>query len=69
MEYRQLGGSGLMVPVLSLGTGTFGGKGELFASWGETDVDEARRQQTAPSHRPVEGERHGDGEDQRHRRP
>jgi aryl-alcohol dehydrogenase-like predicted oxidoreductase len=27
MEYRQLGASGFRVPVLSLGTGTFGGGG------------------------------------------
>ena len=43
MEFRQLGGSGLKVPVLSLGTGTFGGKGELFGAWGKTDVEEASR--------------------------
>lgn len=43
MEYRQLGGSGFKVPVLSLGTGTFGGGGELFKAWGETDVAEATR--------------------------
>ncbi|WP_425614770.1 aldo/keto reductase [Anatilimnocola sp. NA78] len=43
MDYRQLGGSGLKVPVLSLGTGTFGGGGELFKAWGETDVAEAKR--------------------------
>src|SRR5690606_1028878 len=43
MEHRRLGASGLVVPVLSLGTGTFGGKGELFAAWGATDVDQARR--------------------------
>ena len=43
MEYRQLGASGLKVPELSLGTGTFGGGGELFKAWGETDVAEARR--------------------------
>jgi len=43
MEYRQLGGSGFKVPVLSLGTGTFGGKGALFSSWGQTDVKEATR--------------------------
>lgn len=43
MEYRQLGRSGLKVPVLSLGTGTFGGKGEFFAKWGATDVKEATR--------------------------
>lgn len=43
MEYRRLGRSGFTVPVLSFGTGTFGGKGDLFAAWGSTDVAEARR--------------------------
>jgi aryl-alcohol dehydrogenase-like predicted oxidoreductase len=43
MDYRRLGGSGFSVPVLSFGTGTFGGKGEFFAAWGTTDVKEARR--------------------------
>ena len=43
MEYRQLGGSGFKVPVLTLGTGTFGGKGELFSAWGTTGVPEATR--------------------------
>lgn len=43
MEYRRLGNSGLKVPVLSLGTGTFGGKGPLFGAWGTTDAGEARR--------------------------
>jgi len=43
MEYRRLGRSGFNVPVLSFGTGTFGGKGQLFAAWGSTDVAEARR--------------------------
>ncbi|MGF6966973.1 aryl-alcohol dehydrogenase-like predicted oxidoreductase [Paraburkholderia sp. WC7.3g] len=43
MEYRHLGASGFKVPVLSLGTGTFGGKGEFFQAWGATDVAEARR--------------------------
>lgn len=43
MEYRQLGGSGFMVPALTLGTGTFGGKGELFSAWGNTGVQEATR--------------------------
>ncbi|MDR5775959.1 MULTISPECIES: aldo/keto reductase [unclassified Caballeronia] len=43
MEYRHLGASGFKVPVLSFGTGTFGGKGEFFQAWGETDVSEAQR--------------------------
>lgn len=43
MDYRQLGRSGLMVSVLSLGTMTFGGKG-AFAKTGNTDVKGARRQ-------------------------
>jgi aryl-alcohol dehydrogenase-like predicted oxidoreductase len=43
MEHRQLGRSGLKVPVLSLGTGTFGGVGEMFSKWGTTDVAEATR--------------------------
>lgn len=43
MEFRQLGGSGFKVPALSLGTGTFGGGGELFKAWGATDVAEASR--------------------------
>jgi len=32
-----------MVPVLSLGTATFGGGNEFFRAWGETDVNEAMR--------------------------
>ena len=43
MEYRHLGKSGFQVPVLSFGTGTFGGKGKLFGAWGNTDIAEARR--------------------------
>ena len=44
MEYRFLGGSGLKVPVLSFGAGTFGGGSEFFNAWGATDnIDEARR--------------------------
>ncbi|MAX80050.1 MAG: aldo/keto reductase [Crocinitomicaceae bacterium] len=43
MEYRNLGHSGLKVPILSLGTGTFGGTNEFFQRWGQTDVKEATR--------------------------
>jgi aryl-alcohol dehydrogenase-like predicted oxidoreductase len=43
MEYRLLGHSGLRVPVLSFGTGTFGGGDEFFRAWGQTDVQEAKR--------------------------
>ena len=43
MDYRQLGHSGLKVPALSFGTGTFGGGNEFFRAWGQTDVDEAKR--------------------------
>jgi aryl-alcohol dehydrogenase-like predicted oxidoreductase len=42
MEFRQLGKSGLQVPVLCFGTGTFGGANEFFKAWGSTDVAEAR---------------------------
>ncbi|GGS43235.1 aldo/keto reductase [Actinokineospora fastidiosa] len=42
MEHRRLGASGLLVPALSLGAGTFGGRGPLFGAWGDTGVDEAR---------------------------
>jgi len=43
MEYRQLGGSGFKVPVLTLGTATFGGSGDLFSAFGTSDVTEAAR--------------------------
>src|SRR4051794_20307427 len=43
MEFRQLGKSGLQVPVLCFGTGTFGGGDEFFKAWGQTDVAEATR--------------------------
>jgi aryl-alcohol dehydrogenase-like predicted oxidoreductase len=44
MEYRLLGGSGLKVPVLSFGAGTFGGGSALFDAWGATsNIAEARR--------------------------
>ena len=43
MEYRQLGASGLFVPVLTFGTATFGGEGDFFKAWGSTQVEEATR--------------------------
>jgi aryl-alcohol dehydrogenase-like predicted oxidoreductase len=43
MEYRLLGRSGFKVPVLTFGTGTFGGKGDFFKAWGDTDVKGAAR--------------------------
>ncbi|MHC1547518.1 aldo/keto reductase [Phyllobacterium sp. K27] len=43
MEYRQLGRSGLKVSAFSLGTMTFGGKGN-FAKTGDTDLEGAKRQ-------------------------
>ena len=43
MEFRQLGHSGFKVPVLSFGTGTFGGSNDFFRAWGDTDVKEATR--------------------------
>ena len=43
MEHRQLGCSGFAVPVLSLGTGTFGGGSEFFKAWGNIDAKGAGR--------------------------
>ena len=43
MEFRQLGGSGFKVPVLCLGTGTFGAKNEAFRAFGASDVQEATK--------------------------
>jgi aryl-alcohol dehydrogenase-like predicted oxidoreductase len=43
MDYRLLDGSGFSVPVLTLGTATFGGTNELFKAFGGTDVQEATR--------------------------
>jgi aryl-alcohol dehydrogenase-like predicted oxidoreductase len=43
MEFRQLGGSGFKVPVLSFGTGTFGGGNQFFDAWGGSQAEEATR--------------------------
>jgi len=43
MDVRRLGDSGFKVPVLSFGTGTFGGGNEFFNAWGASDVKEATR--------------------------
>jgi aryl-alcohol dehydrogenase-like predicted oxidoreductase len=43
MQYRSLGRSGLKVPELCFGTGTFGGTNDFFKSWGSTQDDEARQ--------------------------
>jgi aryl-alcohol dehydrogenase-like predicted oxidoreductase len=43
MEFRQLGGSGLKVPVLTFGAGTFGGTNDFFKAWGSSDVKEATK--------------------------
>lgn len=42
MEYRQLVGTDLVVPELTLGTGTFGGS-HGFEGWGHTEGEAARR--------------------------
>jgi aryl-alcohol dehydrogenase-like predicted oxidoreductase len=43
MEYRLLGKSGFKVPVLSMGTATFGGGDEFFDAFGGTDLANAKR--------------------------
>jgi len=43
MNTRFLGRSGLRVPELCFGTGTFGAGNEVFAAWGNTQDDEARK--------------------------
>lgn len=42
MEYRRVGRSGLTVSELSFGAATFGGSGEFFGAWGNTDTEQAR---------------------------
>ena len=43
MEYRLLGGSGFKVPVLCLGTATFGGSSDAGWAWADTRVEAATR--------------------------
>jgi aryl-alcohol dehydrogenase-like predicted oxidoreductase len=43
MDYRYLGRCGFRVPALSLGTATFGGKGDFFAAWGDTGTEQTTR--------------------------
>jgi aryl-alcohol dehydrogenase-like predicted oxidoreductase len=43
MELRRLGKSGLRVPALTFGTGTFGGGNAFFKAWGNTDAGGAAR--------------------------
>ena len=43
MEYRLLGKSGLKVPELCFGAGTFGANNEFFKAWSETTQEEADR--------------------------
>src|SRR5277367_6334531 len=43
MDYNRLGLSGLRVPALSFGTGTFGGSNDFFKAWGSTDSAGASR--------------------------
>ena len=43
MEFRTLGRSGLKVPVLSMGTATFGAGSEVFRAMGQSSVSEATR--------------------------
>jgi aryl-alcohol dehydrogenase-like predicted oxidoreductase len=43
MEYRQLGRSGLKVPVLCFGAGTLGARGEFFEAWANPSEAEGDR--------------------------
>ncbi|MCV7170442.1 aldo/keto reductase [Mycobacterium manitobense] len=42
MEYRRVGDSGLVVSEIGFGAATFGGVGEFFGAWGDTDVEAAQ---------------------------
>jgi aryl-alcohol dehydrogenase-like predicted oxidoreductase len=48
MEYRQLGGSGLSVPVLTLGTLSFGSNNEFFKHWGTVASSSTRSMLSRP---------------------
>ncbi len=41
MEYRQLGRSGMKVPVMCFGAGTLGTSGKFFEAWAKTSEQEA----------------------------
>ncbi|WP_437675831.1 aldo/keto reductase [Sorangium sp. So ce131] len=43
MDFRLLGGSGFKVPVLSLGTGSFGGSNDFYKAFGSNGVAAATR--------------------------
>jgi aryl-alcohol dehydrogenase-like predicted oxidoreductase len=43
MEYRTLGRSGLKVPELCFGTGTFGAGDAFFKAWGDTSQEDAKK--------------------------
>ena len=53
MEYRQLGGSGFKVPVLSLGTGTFGGRRRVLQGVGRRATSPRRRGSSTSASRPA----------------
>lgn len=42
VEYRALGRSGLFVPVMTMGTATFGGGDDFFKAWGTTGREGAK---------------------------
>jgi aryl-alcohol dehydrogenase-like predicted oxidoreductase len=43
MDYRRLGSSGLKIPALTFGTGTFGGINDFWKGFGASDVAHATR--------------------------